>query len=840
MALFNLPVVRYVQTSTAAHANVFSQQLSGRYYDDSVSLTDWHTILTGNQGDSSSGLAAQRYTDAVLNDDGVRQSNGTVDNTVTSDWTWTNPEEQWNTLYATQGGTGVQPYAINFNTISSSTGNPPSQVFYHQVGDAASLHLGVSSEFYAGGSDTALGLDLASPKTGLILPPYMPSATEGYRFGVVSESNMGKDVLLPGYQYWNGTTWSAGVALAAVSDVPVTTGMHVLFWCRADQSNPNRVLVFFSYTDGSTNFLGYVAADISGTTVTAATTPVQVSTRYITSGYGLDYDTPLHGSTTTRLATPMTPMDPCDPASIGAGDYYLSLLRHSSANETVLVKTRMSGTWDTPQVTLTALAGAAFGTDYTEAVSGEAVYSLHFLEDTDANTVWVAQTVSAYGADDYITAWRHADALAMTGAGDISPWQELHRTPKILGHSQSGTDYYHRHLFNFDFHTPYWGRNRSNKGVISLRSSGWAFEGLIYVGFVNARQFVWSIEWWTEAVTDTVVEPSPGSLQIQGISPEFLNPSIDFSFVAEPTAGSLLLEGQAPTFLAKTPGKAVVSAGSLLITGQTPVTTLIFTPEARLILRLTGGAQNLKPIQSLGGAASMQPGGVVIAQSAQILSGALPGVKIVGLEGASLGTHTLAWDPAAKALTWTDPSSVAVSVYRQGPLGIYQSSLTTGRIVVQVNPGQLAGASTSVTFAVSNTPQNMFDDVLLAERSVAHVNYRCMSIQNNTDRDLAPFELQLIAQPTYGALSLGSESPASPLIVQNSDGSSTELPSVLADEEDSTGLLSAVTFATSLEWQSLPARGFVSFWLKRTIAAGTSGTALTAEDFSFTITYGGA
>lgn len=389
----------------------------------------------------------------------------------------------------------------------------------------------------------------------------------------------------------------------------------------------------------------------------------------------------------------------------------------------------------------------------------------------------------------------------------------------------------------------------------------------------------------------TVIEPAAGSLAISGQTPEFLNPSLDFSFVGEPPADSLRIQGLAPVATTFSLTEYRPPSGEILVTGQTPVAVAkLASPQARILLRLSGGVANNKSRKSLGGQAAVNLGGLINPQSCHVTSVGVSGLKVIGANGAALGTHQLSWDAGQKKLTWVDPAANEALMYEVGGLSIYRRSTQFGELHIEVTPERLPTTSTVTEFAVTPTRERIFDNIRVEERAADHVNYRCLFIQNFTDKALSPFNLQLVAQPQHGSISVGSEflgsfgsvtsadvveqsqlnmfgrqkyaaypvlsaedeirryeyaivgnypSPSS-ILVQISDGVSSGLPPALVDEEDSTALLSAVEFGTELSWLSLPANGFVSFWMKRTVASGSSGAALTAEDFSFNITYGGA
>ena len=72
---------------------------------------------------------------------------------------------------------------------------------------------------------------------------------------------------------------------------------------------------------------------------------------------------------------------------------------------------------------------------------------------------------------------------------------------------------------------------------------------------------------------------------------------------------------------------------------------------------------------------------------------------------------------------------------------------------------------------------------------------------------------------------------------QVSDGALTQLASQLADENDSTNVLAAVSWGDTISWNTLAIGGFVSVWVKRHIPAGVSGGAQELDKFELDIRF---
>jgi len=309
---------------------------------------------------------------------------------------------------------------------------------------------------------------------------------------------------------------------------------------------------------------------------------------------------------------------------------------------------------------------------------------------------------------------------------------------------------------------------------------------------------------------------------------------------------------------------------------------------------MSGGYYNTDPRLSLGGPASLAAGGIPMPQLAELITpgDAIPGVEFIGSAGVALGTATLSWDAGTGVLTWTDSALNTATVYLGGASGLYQTSGVNGRAMFKVETAYLPGVNDTATYHIADWHQNVFDDVSYSERAVQHYNYRAFFLRNNTTSALVNAVVAVTNTPTYGTIALGSEyatatgtaisadyrehnavydrngmmllaakseatvsgyidyyhwdgvfqAPTYPatVLVQVSDGVHTNLPLVLADEYDSLMQLSNVNFGASVTWANVPAQGYVSFWIRRAIPPGSSGTALTLDDFNLSVTYTGA
>ena len=302
---------------------------------------------------------------------------------------------------------------------------------------------------------------------------------------------------------------------------------------------------------------------------------------------------------------------------------------------------------------------------------------------------------------------------------------------------------------------------------------------------------------------------------------------------------------------------------------------------------LSGGASNTLPANALGGAASTVNGGILVTKTATPQSAEIAGVAMVGVMGGENGVHQLSWQVSGGLLSWTTPAG-AVSQTAVSADGLLMLSANGAQVFVDIAYASLPGTDSSVDYSVGQASNPLFDNVELAERQSNHFNYRCLYLYNNTASVLTNVELEVMPPPTYGTMLLGSEYKTSGItklptaqytehnavtfggvrflqarpagfaadqidyyrgyefkapsvhagvVTQASDGVSVEIPTVLVDELDSTNLLAGIEFTKKITWPAIAAGKYVSCWVRRYIAANTSGTGAETQDYSLRILY---
>lgn len=75
-----------------------------------------------------------------------------------------------------------------------------------------------------------------------------------------------------------------------------------------------------------------------------------------------------------------------------------------------------------------------------------------------------------------------------------------------------------------------------------------------------------------------------------------------------------------------------------------------------------------------------------------------------------------------------------------------------------------------------------------------------------------------------------------PEFSQNSDGLTTDVELVLADAEDSTGVLGVVDWGSTVSWATIPAGRMVSFWVRRQVPPGPAMPTFEQAKFDVTFT----
>lgn len=306
-----------------------------------------------------------------------------------------------------------------------------------------------------------------------------------------------------------------------------------------------------------------------------------------------------------------------------------------------------------------------------------------------------------------------------------------------------------------------------------------------------------------------------------------------------------------------------------------------------VVLMLSGGVGNYLPANSIGGPASKGVEGLVTSQVA-LASGTdtLPQVLVLGAYGMAEGQGSLQWDHSTSEIKFTD-SAIQESRVPIVGTGLYWTGANPGSLLLWVR-GALPNTTLSVGYAISAWQQNLFDDLDFSERASAHTNYRCMYVQNTTAFTLSELSIRVSSSPAYGEVAIATEYPDSvvnaanalyveqnaiqrggtfilgaraeagatdykdfthrggpflqpayePILAsQSSDGSLVEIASTLVDEYDSTNVLSGLSWGDTIAWADLPAGKYVSFWVRRYLSPGASGSAVELDNFTVDVRY---
>jgi len=304
-------------------------------------------------------------------------------------------------------------------------------------------------------------------------------------------------------------------------------------------------------------------------------------------------------------------------------------------------------------------------------------------------------------------------------------------------------------------------------------------------------------------------------------------------------------------------------------------------------LYLTGGTSNLNPNASLGGAACQLYNGSFGTQTADLFEGTIAGVQIADATG-NPDFGRLSYNPATGQMIWT-PDGDTPYIEVIGSDGLYQVGDGSKHLIVNVTSASLPTQFVEVPVNLTTNRPNLFDDVSYTERGNGRTEYRCLFIKNHSAQSITALNLS-ITQPGTGSMYLGTDyagssnttldvgtmEPAAivwnallvdwegdtlnsltddswyfrglswvgaPLSAgggssQDSNGTSVDLPAVIADETDSTNVLAAVTWGSSLAWSSVAAGKYVSFWIKRVFPNGSQG-AEANNQVRLTLTYTG-
>jgi len=152
---------------------------------------------------------------------------------------------------------------------------------------------------------------------------------------------------------------------------------------------------------------------------------------------------------------------------------------------------------------------------------------------------------------------------------------------------------------------------------------------------------------------------------------------------------------------------------------------------ADAIVRLSGGATNVVPFDSLGGIMSTVAGGIVDSQTATAPT-TITGVVVDDANGNALGDGSLFFDFSAVSLRWTPPSGTAGAAVDVSVDGVYsiQGANDGGMLAVTVTAASLPGSDQTNTITITALTNNIFDDVTKAQSDVGRIEHRALFLEN--------------------------------------------------------------------------------------------------------------
>lgn len=245
-------------------------------------------------------------------------------------------------------------------------------------------------------------------------------------------------------------------------------------------------------------------------------------------------------------------------------------------------------------------------------------------------------------------------------------------------------------------------------------------------------------------------------------------------------------------------------------------------------LTLSGGATNTDPQASLGGIISTEAAAVLAAQTTGVLSN-VTGVTINTAFNNPEGTGTFRYDFASTTIYWRPPSDASeYGVDVSAGNGDYTAgTAASGFVFFTVVAASLPGSNQQDSIAVANNFGNLWDNISSQESLDGSTEYRCIYIHNTGDTTIFTPKIWIKQQPT-GPDTLSIALDAAGV----GDGSTTGVAAVIIDEEDSTNVLSGLTFTspstqgTGLAPAQLDPGECVAYWQKRELASNNDTQAL--------------
>lgn len=236
---------------------------------------------------------------------------------------------------------------------------------------------------------------------------------------------------------------------------------------------------------------------------------------------------------------------------------------------------------------------------------------------------------------------------------------------------------------------------------------------------------------------------------------------------------------------------------------------------------LSGGAANTDPNLSFGGARSTAGANRVIGQTSAAAT--MTGVTVDFVVGNQEGQGLLTYVFSSNALLWRSfgtTQSVGKTIVGDGQ---YVLGSSTGYMVVTVVDANLPGSDDTEFLQITNSANNVWDDVSPGESLTGLIEYRCHYVINTHGTDTAyGVRLWVDSQPTSGTLTLDMA-----LDVAGLNGTAA----TIIDEEDSTNQVSGlsytapVDYTTGIDIGDMAAGAFHAVWIRRTVPVGNRSKA---------------
>lgn len=259
---------------------------------------------------------------------------------------------------------------------------------------------------------------------------------------------------------------------------------------------------------------------------------------------------------------------------------------------------------------------------------------------------------------------------------------------------------------------------------------------------------------------------------------------------------------------------------------------------SELVVRLSGGASNTTPVNSIGGVMSTVSGGILLSQLAMASASPISGVALGDATGNAVGNGTLTFTYSATApkLAWTPPSGAIGAAVDVSVAGTYalRGASNGGTLNVTVTPASFPGANKTDTIAITMQDQKLFDDVTKAEANTGVNHYRCVYLANagtvaSVDEKLN-VEIWLESDtPGEDIISIGLATQG-----PNTGGATgvagTDFPAAVASETTAPAgvTFSKPTSAAPLTAFDLSVAGGATFaqalWIKREVPAGVTAS----------------